>query len=329
MQQTKGTRMQLVHQVKALQALADRQRAEGRTIALVPTMGALHEGHLALVDAARARADLVWVSIFVNPSQFDQRRDLVGYPRPLEADLARCRERGVEAVFVPDEGELYPEGHQTWVQVSELERPLCGAARPGHFRGVASVVTRLLIAARPHVAVFGEKDWQQLALIRRLVRDLCFDVDVVGVPTVRAPDGLALSSRNIHLTGETRPQALALVRALGAAEAAVSAGECDQRRLLGLVRQEIGKSPLAEIDYAELRHPDSLAVAPETLAGPTLLALAVRFPRRDAGPGESVRLIDNRVLQVADSGLPKTRDHRAQARDPRVPPARPVQEEAT
>ena len=288
--------MQRVHAVRELQGLADAMRAEGRRIALVPTMGALHRGHLALMEEARRRADVVWVSIFVNPSQFDRSEDLAAYPRPLEADLARCREQGIDAVFVPGETELYPEGHQTWVQVRELEKPLCGRSRPGHFRGVASVVTRLLIAARPHVAVFGEKDFQQLALVRRLVRDLGFDVEVVGVPTVREPDGVALSSRNVHLAPETRRQAVALVRALAAAERAVEAGERSQRRILGLVGQELGKSPLARIDYAELRDPETLVPAPETLVGPTLLALAVHFPVGAAGCGASVRLIDNRVL---------------------------------
>jgi pantoate--beta-alanine ligase len=257
-------------------------------------MGALHAGHLALVAEARRRADLVVVSIFVNPTQFDQRGDLDAYPRTWEADLAACREAGAHVVFAPSEAELYPEGAQTAVEVPGLSAPLCGASRPGHFRGVATVVTKLLVAARPHVAVFGRKDFQQLQVVRRLVRDLGFDVEVVGVPTVREPDGLALSSRNVHLGAEARAQAVVLPRALDAAEAAVAAGERSREALLAAVRREIAKAPLARLDYAELRCPETLALAPERLAGPALLALAVFFPREG---GETVRLIDHRVLR--------------------------------
>jgi pantoate--beta-alanine ligase len=180
--------------------------------------------------------------------------------------------------------------------VCELAKPLCGATRPGHFRGVATVVAKLLIAAKPHVAVFGAKDFQQLALIRRLALDLGLDVEIVGHETVREPDGLALSSRNLHLTRETRAQALALSRALAAAQRAVDAGERSRVALEALVAREIGAAPLAKIDYAELRDPETLAPAPESLTAPTLLALAVFFPK--AGEG-AVRLIDNRVLHVA------------------------------
>jgi pantoate--beta-alanine ligase len=291
--------MQELFRADSLRDWVRDQRRRGRRVALVPTMGALHAGHAALVDAARRHADRVVVSIFVNPAQFDARSDLDAYPRPLEADLAVCRARGVDAVFLPSESELYPEGHQTWVEVEALSRPLCGASRPGHFRGVATVVTRLLVAAEPDVAVFGEKDFQQLAVIRRLVRDLGFATRVVGVPTVREDDGIALSSRNVHLTAETRPQARALVRALDAAEAAVAAGERGAEALLDGVRREIAKAPLARLDYAELRDPASLAPAPARLEGPVLLALAVRFPRPG---GDDVRLIDNRVLVPAAPG---------------------------
>jgi pantoate--beta-alanine ligase len=258
-------------------------------------MGALHAGHLALVDAARERAQFVVVSIFVNPAQFNAPADLAAYPRTLEADLAACRARGVDAVFLPTDAELYPPGYQTWLEVTELAKPLCGATRPGHFRGVATVVAKLLIAAKPHVAVFGAKDFQQLALIRRLVVDLGLDVEVVGHATVREPDGLALSSRNVHLGRETRPQALALFRALAAAQRAVDAGERSRAALEALALRELGAAPLAKLDYAELRDPETLALAPERLSGPTLLALAVFFPK--AG-GDAVRLIDNCVLHV-------------------------------
>ena len=292
--------MELVETTRELQARADADRSRGRRIALVPTMGALHAGHLALVDEARRRADVVAVSIFVNPAQFDRPGDLAAYPRTLDADLALCRARGVDRVFLPMERELYPEGYQTWLEVTELAKPLCGASRPGHFRGVATVVAKLLVAAKPHVAVFGQKDFQQLALVRRLVRDLGLDVEIVGLATVRESEGLALSSRNVHLSPEARREALCLVRALDAAESAVAAGERRRDAVLAAAREAIAKAPLARLDYAELRDPESLALAPDPLAGPALLALAACLPRRD-GPGE-VRLIDNRVLLAQRAG---------------------------
>ncbi|MFP8875127.1 MAG: pantoate--beta-alanine ligase, partial [Myxococcota bacterium] len=203
---------------RQLQARADAERAKGHRIALVPTMGALHRGHLSLVEVARRHADRVWVSIFVNPTQFNENSDFESYPRDDARDLATCRAAGVDLVYLPRVEDLYPEGAQTWVDVTELATPLCGAARPGHFRGVGTVVSKLLLAAKPHVAVFGEKDFQQLAVLRRLVRDLGFDVEVLGAPTVREDDGLALSSRNVHLGPVARCQATALVRALDLAE---------------------------------------------------------------------------------------------------------------
>jgi pantoate--beta-alanine ligase len=238
----------------------------------------------------------VCVSIFVNPTQFGPSEDLDAYPRDFEADAEQCRAHGIDVVFAPEATAVYPGGYQSWVTVTELAKPLCGCSRPAHFRGVATVVTKLLTAAKPHIAVFGEKDFQQLALIRRLVLDLGFDVEIVGVPTVREADGLALSSRNAYLDAATRPQALCLVRALEATERAVAAGERSRDSLLHLVHGEIGKAPQADLDYAELRDPDSLELAPEILVAPTLLALAVRFPRGGGHDGQNVRLIDNRVL---------------------------------
>ncbi|MCH2169987.1 pantoate--beta-alanine ligase [Myxococcota bacterium] len=295
--------MQVIETVSRLQSLADTERASGRRIALVPTMGALHPGHLALVEAARERADRVWVSIFVNPTQFNDPADLDGYPRQLEADLDRCRECGVDVAFCPSVEEMYPAGSVTTVQVGELGESLCGASRPGHFDGVTTIVTKLLLASRPHVAVFGEKDYQQLAVIRAMARDLDFGVEIVGVATVREADGVALSSRNVRLTPEARSQARALVRALDAAESAVGAGEGDTRRILKMVSDEIAKAPLARVDYAEMRDPHSLKPSPPELAGAALLALAVFFPASDSDStgGESVRLIDNRVLVPSGS----------------------------
>jgi pantoate--beta-alanine ligase len=289
--------MRVVETVRELQALADAERAAARRIALVPTMGALHAGHLSLIKQARQAADLVWVSIFVNPTQFDRADDLARYPKPLERDLAACRDAGVDLVFAPAAGEIYRDDAETWVEVSELAKPLCGATRPGHFRGVTTVVSKLFLSAKPHVAVFGEKDFQQLAVIRRMARDLCFDVEILGAPIVREPDGLALSSRNERLDPASRREAVAISRALDAAESAVADGECDAGRVLALVRAALAAAPRARIDYAELRDLDSLAEAPAHLESETLLALAVVFPVDDGPDPAMVRLIDNRVLR--------------------------------
>ncbi len=232
----------------------------------------------------------------MNPTQFDKAADLERYPRTLAADLERCREAGADLVFAPTAAEMYPPGDQTGVEVGELAKPLCGATRPGHFRGVTTVVAKLLLAAKPHAAVFGEKDFQQLAVIRRMVRDLGFDVEIVAAPTVREADGLALSSRNVNLDPEARCQATVLVKALEAAERAVAAGETSSASLLHLVTTEIGKAPRAEIDYAELRDPETLEPAPAWLGAPTLLAIAVRFRPVPGSQGAALRLIDNRVL---------------------------------
>jgi len=286
--------MELLRSVAELRARGNAARAGGRRVALVPTMGALHAGHLSLVAEARRRADLVVVSIFVNPTQFAPNEDLASYPRTPESDLAQCREAGVDAVFAPAPAELYPAGAQTWVEVAELSQPLCGTSRPHFFRGVATVVTKLLVAAQPHVAVFGEKDYQQLQVVKRLARDLLLDVEIVGVATDREPDGLARSSRNVYLDAGMRPEALALVRALDDAEKAVAAGEHRVGVLEGRVRALLARAPHAEIDYAEIRDAATLA-AIDTLRAPAVLALAVRFPAPRAASGR-VRLIDNRVL---------------------------------
>jgi pantoate--beta-alanine ligase len=296
--------MDIVRSLREIQVRADMDRASGRRLALVPTMGALHAGHLSLVETARRHADRVWVSIFVNPTQFNDARDLDAYPRTWEADVAACRAAGVDGIFAPRADEMYPDGTDTVVLVDRLSRPLCGAARRGHFRGVTTVVAKLLLAAKPHVAVFGEKDWQQLAVIRRMVRDLNIDVTILGAPTLREADGLAMSSRNLRLDPEARRQAVVLVRALDAAEGLVAAGERRASVLLERVRDEIARAPLAEIDYAELRDPHTLEAAPERLEGKALLALAVFLKSNRDGEADAVRLIDNRVL---DAGQPDQR----------------------
>lgn len=289
--------MRVIETRSELQAFSDGERIAGRRVALVPTMGALHRGHVSLVELARRRAERVIVSIFVNPTQFDDRRDFEGYPRTLETDLATCRAAGVDVVFAPNAAEMYPEGASTWVDVERLTDALCGASRPGHFRGVTTVVSKLFLAARPDVAVFGEKDWQQLAVIRRMTRDLGFGIEIVGGATVREDDGLALSSRNVRLGPQARKQALVLVESLEQAERLLAAGERDASAILEAVRKTLGRASQARIDYAELRDPDSLVEIVGRIDGPALLALAVCFEPDPDGRGSAVRLIDNRVLR--------------------------------
>jgi len=272
---------------RAMQAWADRERAAGRRIALVPTMGALHAGHLALVATGRARAERVVVSIFVNPIQFDRRDDFDRYPRTQAEDAALCAAAEVAAVFVPTAAAMYPEGFQSAVEVARLTDPLCGRQRPGHFRGVTTVVTKLFHCVRPHVAVFGEKDYQQLAVVRRMTADLDFGIEIVGVPTAREDDGLALSSRNRRLDAAARTAARCMPRALAAAAAAVRAGERRAAAVIGHATATIAAEPLARLEYAEMRDPDTLEEVVEVEA-PALLALAVSVG--------GVRLIDNQIL---------------------------------
>jgi len=267
-------------------AWADAERVAGRRIALVPTMGALHDGHLALVAEARRRAERVVVSVFVNPIQFDRRDDFEQYPRPHD-DLLVCAGAGVDAVYAPSAAAMYPEGFQSAVEVARLTEPLCGAARPGHFRGVTTVVTKLFHAVRPDVAVFGEKDYQQLAVVRRMTADLDFGIEIVGVATVREPDGLALSSRNRRLGADDRAAARCVPRALDAAADVVRAGERRAAAVVARATAVIGAEGRARLEYAELREPETLAEVTE-VAGPALLALAVWVG--------GVRLIDNRML---------------------------------
>jgi len=272
---------------RAMQAWADAQRRAGRRIALVPTMGALHAGHMTLVEEARKHADRVVVSVFVNPIQFDRRDDFEKYPRTLADDSAMCTAACVDAIYAPAAQAMYPEGFQSGVDVAQLTEPLCGAARPGHFRGVTTVVAKLFHAVRPDVAVFGEKDFQQLAVIRRMTADLDFGIEIVGVPTVREADGLALSSRNRRLGPEDRAAAVCVPRALDAAAAAVAGGETRAPVVVDRAASVIASEPRARLEYAELRDPETLAVV-EEVAAPALLALAVWVG--------GVRLIDNRIL---------------------------------
>jgi pantoate--beta-alanine ligase len=262
---------------------------DGARIALVPTMGALHAGHLSLVEIARRHADKVVASVFVNPTQFDRADDFARYPRDLEHDGALLAAAGVDVVFAPDTAEIYPPGAQTTVTVERLAEPLCGAHRPGHFRGVATVVLKLFHIVQPRVAVFGEKDYQQLALIRRMVRDLHLDIDIVGAPIVREDDGLAMSSRNRRLDAAERAASLCLARALDTVEGLVAAGERDAAVLVAAATAEIAREPRARADYVALVDPDTLTPIP-AVTERSLLALAVWIG--------TTRLIDNRVLTV-------------------------------
>jgi pantoate--beta-alanine ligase len=277
-----------VREVRDLQRWADEMRAAGRRIALVPTMGALHEGHLSLVRIARSCADRVVVSIFVNPTQFAPGEDLARYPRDLEGDISKLRSAGVDIVFTPDKDEIYPEGDATRVEVERLTDGMCGRKRPGHFLGVTTVVARLFLAAKPHVAVFGEKDFQQLATIRRMTRDLLFDIEIVSGPTVREPDGLAMSSRNAYLNADARRQARALSVALQEARELVRSGEVEVDRLVEAARHRIQKEPLARVEYIEVRDAENLEPL-ERVNRRAVMALAVSI----AG----TRLIDNTVLE--------------------------------
>lgn len=284
---------EIVRDPRAMRARTEDLRRDGRRIAVVPTMGALHEGHLQLLRTARARADIVILTIFVNPTQFGPNEDLARYPRDEAGDLAKARTCGIDLAFCPDASAMYPAGAQTFVEVRELQKPLCGASRPGHFAGVATIVSKLFHLTNPHLAVFGEKDYQQLAIIRRMVRDLDFGIEILGVPIVREADGLALSSRNAYLSADQRTTALSLSKGLAAAEAAVTAGERDAAKIVAAARALIEAEPGARIDYVELRDADELSSV-TTLSRPAVLAMAVFVG--------ATRLIDNRVLRPATAG---------------------------
>jgi pantoate--beta-alanine ligase len=277
---------ELIRDPKAWQARCRAAREQGARIALAPTMGYLHEGHLSLMREARARAGggLSLATIFVNPAQFGPSEDLSRYPRDLEGDLAKCGAAGVDWVLAPESPEqLYPPGFETWVEVTRISRGLCGEKRPGHFRGVATIVTKLLNLTRPHAAIFGEKDFQQVQVIRALVRDLDLDVEVVGMPIVREQDGLAMSSRNAYLSAEERRRALALSRALFEARDRVRAGERDAPPLVAGARGRI-EAAGARVDYVEVVHPETLEPVGRADAGSVMLVAA--FVGR-------TRLIDN------------------------------------
>jgi len=246
-----------VRDVESLRRRVQAWRREGRSVALVPTMGALHKGHLTLMDRAQKMADRVVATIFVNPKQFGAGEDFNAYPRPEHDDFELLNAAGVHLLFAPEVAAMYPQGFATTVNIIGLGDVLDGAHRPGHFDGVATVVTKLLLQTLPDIALFGEKDYQQLAIIKRLVADLNIPVDIIGVPTVRDADGLALSSRNAYLTPEERAKAPALHRAITAAAAAIAAGG-DMAGAVSKARDEILKAGFARVDYVEARHAETL-----------------------------------------------------------------------
>lgn len=281
--------MQIFQKAEELQRFALETRRAGKSIALVPTMGFLHAGHASLIDIARSRADVVIVSIFVNPTQFGPGEDLDKYPRDFEHDRLVCAEHGADVIFAPEPGAMYAPDASTWVEETMLSRPLCGARRPGHFRGVATVVTKLFHLALPDVAVFGRKDAQQLLVIKRMVRDLNFPIEIVAAPLVRGADGLALSSRNRYLSAEEHQQALVLSRALRAAKPALEeAGLEAAPAVAAAVRHEV-EAAGGRVDYVEVLDVDTLE-EPTAETREALFALAAYFG--------STRLIDNELIQV-------------------------------
>jgi pantoate--beta-alanine ligase len=279
--------MQVLSTVKEMRAACRAVRREGHSLGLVPTMGALHVGHIALVRAARAQCNTVAASIFVNPTQFGPNEDFTKYPRTFEQDCALLEQEGVALVYAPQPEEMYPAGASTFVEVEGVGDRLDGASRPGHFRGVATVVAKLFHIAAPDKAFFGQKDAAQVAVLRRMVRDLNFDLELIVCPTVREPDGLALSSRNRYLSAEERARALVLSKALNIIAAAYRAGQKNVALLLEAGRGAIATEPEVRIDYLEIVDAETLLPLTDARAG-TLVAVAARVG--------STRLIDNMLL---------------------------------
>jgi pantoate--beta-alanine ligase len=293
--------MERIRTVDAMRAHADAARADGQSLALVPTLGALHEGHLALVRTALEAADHVTVSVFVNPTQFGPGEDYDAYPRDLEGDREKLEALGVDALFAPSVEEMYPyvddaalPGPLAWVSVDRLDEHLCGAHREGHFRGVTTVVTKLFNACKPDIGVFGTKDAQQYVILQRMVEDLLFDIEIVGVPTVREPDGLARSSRNDYLDPNERKQATVLYEAVTAAEEAIERGEQEAQSVVRAMENALAAAPDADVQYAEVVDAHTLQPVEHLAPGQEILAaVAVFF-------GDT-RLIDNTFVHVPRS----------------------------
>lgn len=280
--------MQTITSVFEMQTLAEDLRSKDQIIGLVPTMGALHEGHLSLIRLAAERADTVVVSIFVNPTQFGPSEDFTRYPRELEGDLAKCEAAGADIVFTPSTEELYPKGYSTYVVEEHVAKPLEGVSRPSHFRGVTTIVAKLFNIVRPDLAVFGQKDAQQVAVIKKMVEDLHFTVDIIAAPTLRDPDGLALGSRNRYLTATQRQEALALHQALQKVKGMVAAGELRSDRLIAEATHFLAEYRRVRVIYAAIVNRSTMEPMRDVLPGEALLALAAWV--------DEVRLIDNEPL---------------------------------
>jgi pantoate--beta-alanine ligase len=287
--------MKLIETIDAMQKHCEALRLSGKTIALVPTMGFFHEGHLELMRVGRRLTDILAISIFVNPTQFGPSEDFQSYPRDMEGDLAGAKEVGVDLVFAPSVEEMYPDGHQTKIAVERVTKHLCGLSRPGHFDGVTTVVAKLFNIAKPHLAIFGEKDYQQLTAVKRMVKDLDMDTQIIGVPTVREPDGLAMSSRNSYLNPEERESALCLKKSLDLAREMFSQGKKDVQKMREAVEKLILSHPFTEIDYINICDPMSLEDV-DRIEGEALLALAVKVGK--------ARLIDNCLIGATEHEKP-------------------------
>jgi pantoate--beta-alanine ligase len=281
--------MRIIRTIQEMRAETEARRRAGETVGMVPTMGFFHEGHLSLMRRARAECGMVVVSLFVNPTQFGPGEDLAAYPKDFERDCALAAAEGVDAMFAPEAGEMYAGDHATFVNVERLTGNLCGASRPVHFRGVATVVAKLFNACRPQRAYFGLKDYQQVRVIETMIRDLNFDIELVRCPIVREPDGVAMSSRNSYLSAEERRAATILRRSLVAAGKRIKEGARDGAAIARELREAIETEPLARVDYAEVVDAESLAPLGR-IHGAALLAVAVRIGR--------ARLIDNLVVET-------------------------------
>jgi pantoate--beta-alanine ligase len=281
--------MQIATTIDEIRAWARKTRVAGKTVGFVPTMGALHVGHVSLMQAAAARCDSVVVSIFVNPTQFGPGEDFAKYPRPLDKDLAICEQHGVDAVFAPSREEMYPRENLTWVTVERVSEPLCGRFRPGHFRGVATVCTKLFNLVGADAAFFGQKDAQQVAVIQRMVADLSMPLEIVVCPTVREPDGLAVSSRNQYLSPQERKEAAVIYRSLQKSADLIRGGETVVARITEQMREVLGQVPALRIEYVSIVDAASLEDLPR-VQGKVLLAAAGRLG--------STRLIDNIVVDA-------------------------------
>jgi len=279
--------MEIIKKIALMQELSDRWRKDGHIIACVPTMGFLHQGHIELLKVGRANGDRLIMTIFVNPTQFGPHEDYEKYPRDTEGDLDKARSTGVDAVFMPTVEEMYPDGFQSTVAVNTITQYLCGKSRPGHFAGVTIVVAKLFNITKPHLAIFGEKDYQQLAVIKQMVSDLNMDIEIIGIPTVREQDGLAMSSRNKYLSPEERKSALSLKKGLDLAKAMARDGEKDSVTIKNAVKELILTHPFTTIDYVTICDPEKLTDI-ENVNGPSLLALAVKVGK--------ARLIDNSII---------------------------------